>query len=271
MRFAVDWTQPWYTSVRDAAATITSDEWISALNQQASGRSLINHRGLALNFVNQTELPEGMAYESFISSTGKVPTRNNPHDFFNALVWLSFPNIKRELNALQSRQIDKQGISQSRGGVRDAATVFDENAALLIIKDGTVGQQLARSLQQHEWVYLFIDQREVFIEHTEIWIFGHALMEKLVNPYKSITGHTKIIMAPDHYFTQPAADRKQWLDLQLSSQLKADQPDSLNMSWFTPLPILGIPNWWPKQTHEFYADPKVFRPHKAKHRELAAP
>lgn len=105
MRFSIDWTQPWYSSVRDAATSFHTSHWINALNQQALTASLQNHRGITLSFVNQTELPEGIAYEAFISNTGKIPTRDNAHDFFNALVWLSFPNIKRELNAIQAKHI----------------------------------------------------------------------------------------------------------------------------------------------------------------------
>ncbi len=29
---------------------------------------------------------------------------------------------------------------------------------------------------------------------------------------------------------------------------------------FTPLPVLGVPNWWPDQDAAFYADASVFRP-----------
>lgn len=268
MRFSVDWTQPWYSSVINAATHCYTSNWINALNQQAFTASLQNHRGIALSFVNQTELPEGVAYEAFISSTGKIPTRDNAHDFFNALVWLSFPNIKRELNAIQAKHIAQHGINHIRGGIRDAATVFDENCALLVISDHSLGKQLARALQHHEWISLFIDQRIPFIEHTEVFIFGHALMEKLLNPYKSITAHTKIIMAPDHYFSQSKPDRIKWLDLEIAKQLSAEQPQLLDMSWFTPLPILGIPEWWPAQNFNFYADAQVFRPYKARHKAL---
>jgi hypothetical protein len=29
---------------------------------------------------------------------------------------------------------------------------------------------------------------------------------------------------------------------------------------FTPLPVLGVPQWWPGQDDDFYADVTVFRP-----------
>ena len=99
-----------------------------ALNDSSTYRRIcVNHRDLPLQFIPQDELPEGVAYESHIShAAGKVPTRENLHDFFNALVWLSFP---RKLNVssmhLQSAQIDtSRCIGKSRGPARDAATIF---------------------------------------------------------------------------------------------------------------------------------------------------
>ena len=80
----------------------------------------------------QAALPDGCAYEAHIHATGAVPTRDNLHDFFNALVWLHFPTAKRLLNRLQAAAIARDGVQASRGPVRDAATLFDENAVLFL-------------------------------------------------------------------------------------------------------------------------------------------
>ena len=61
-----------------------------------------------MRFVPQAELPAGIAYETFISETGGVPTRDNLHDFFNALVWLTYPKIKVRLNAMQALEIERR-------------------------------------------------------------------------------------------------------------------------------------------------------------------
>jgi hypothetical protein len=90
---------------------------------------------LPISFVPQEDLPEGTAYEQHIGATGGVPTRDNLHDFFNGLVWLTFPRIKVQLNALQAAQIALDGVGKSRGPARDGATIFDENAALLVVRD----------------------------------------------------------------------------------------------------------------------------------------
>ena len=123
----IDWARPWYDAVRPAFARLglEGDGFIDAFNANASALALANHRGQLLRFVPQAELPEGRAYEEFIGATGCVPTRDNLHDFFNGLVWQSFPLIKRQLNALQAAQIAAQGVGKSRGPARDAATIFD--------------------------------------------------------------------------------------------------------------------------------------------------
>ena len=56
---------------------------------------------------------------------------DNLHDFFNGLCWLRFPQAKSRLNAIQAGEIARDGVGKQRGAVRDAATLFDENGALL--------------------------------------------------------------------------------------------------------------------------------------------
>ena len=152
----IDWSRPWYGAVLAAAQSVLAHgNWREALNAEAKQRGLCNHRGLPLRFITQEELPEGIAYEAHISATGKVPTRENLHDFFNALVWLSFPQIKRQLNALQAAQIATLGIGKSRGPARDAATIFDENGPIEQKLSGTesdLGRKRGiRKVDGQEW------------------------------------------------------------------------------------------------------------------------
>ena len=83
---AIDWSRPWYESVRDAAGRLSADgHFRHSFSAQAAALDLRNHQGLPLRFVPQEDLPDGTAYEEFIGATGGVPTRDNLHDFFNAL------------------------------------------------------------------------------------------------------------------------------------------------------------------------------------------
>jgi hypothetical protein len=266
----IDWSQPWYDSVRPAFARmaigidldsgIEGDDWIAAFNAGASALGLSNAAGQAVRFVPQEALPEGRAYEEFIGATGCVPTRGNLHDFFNALVWLTFPRIKQQLNALQSAQIALAGVGKSRGPARDAATIFDENSALLVVRDSLDADALVAALRGHRWQEAFCQRRQAFGAEAEVWLFGHALMEKLVAPRKAITAHTRVVVAGDDYFALAPDARRTWIDRHVADALAAEP---LSTACFTPLPVLGVPGWWPRQDDEFYADTSVFRPKRA--------
>ena len=256
---SIDWTRPWFATVLPARRQLDlqRDTVIAALNGRARALDLRNPSGLPLSFVPQADLPEGVAYEEFIGATGGVPTRDNLHDFFNALVWLTFPRIKRQLNALQAAQIALSGVGKSRGPARDGATIFDENSALLVLRDSDAGRALEAALRGHDWRSAFIAQREKFGAggDAEVWLFGHALMEKLVAPRKAITAH--VICVPTQQAPRLAslAEADGWLDDQLRTQ-------SCNLASkpYLPIPILGIPDWClQNQNFSFYDDSLVFR------------
>ncbi len=183
-------------------------------------------------FVPQTDLPTGESYEAFIHRTGQVPTRDNLHDFFNGLVWLQQPAIKRHLNGLQAAEISRAGIGTVRGPLRDALTLFDENGAVL-----QAPEPLLAALRQRDWHALFVTHRALWAE-ARLTLVGHALLEKLTTaPRTTLTAH---VLLADPL----ALDAAGW----------AAKP-------FWPLPVLGVPGWWPaNQDPAFYADATVFRP-----------
>lgn len=200
--------------------------------------------------VPQTLLPDGEAYEAFIYRTHTVPTRSNAHDFFNGLCWLRFPQTKQQLNRLQAQAIHKEGVTAQRGALRDALTLFDENAALLCAPD-----VLWQALKRQDWQTLFVTNRDAW-KDAHLTLFGHALLEKLLKPYKGITAHVLCVAVPSEL--QAAGDTS--LDTWLSNQLDSD---AMQRKPFLPLPVLGVPGWWPPNEVEgFYEDPRVFRPQK---------
>jgi len=260
----INWQQPWLDVLKPVAnAIVQADDWRMALNDVAMSAGLRNHAGLPVRFVPQSELPPGTAYEAFIYATGGVPTRENLHDFFNALVWLTFPRIKAQLNALQAAEIARSialsdtGVASvsHRGKLRDGATIFDENAALLI----TSNVALVAMLRNHQWREAFITRRDLFDGRAcDIRLFGHALMEKLMSPYKAITAHAWVVIVDDSFFAMTESDKLAWLDATVAIQLA----DSVVTTAFTPLPVLGVPGWWGGQDDTFYEDVSVFRPRR---------
>ena len=185
----IDWLQPWLAPYRfgEQASGKASQNGLSV----ADGLNVLDANGSLskppVRFVPSTALPAGEAYEAFINRTQSVPTRDNLHDLFNGLVWWRFPQTKKRLNELQAAEIAAQGIQQVRGRLRDALTLFDENAALL-----QAPAALTEALQRRDWQALFITHRLLWAD-AKLTLFGHALMEKLVTPRKGITAHVWLL------------------------------------------------------------------------------
>ena len=235
----IDWQAPWLTDWRAVGEPLA--QGIAAgvplhkvLNADAS---------CPVRFVPQSALPAGTAYEAFIRDTAQVPTREGLHDFFNALCWMHFPQAKQQLNRLQAAEIARDGVQARRGPVRDAITVFDENAVLVQAPDA-----LWCALTEHRWHEALVAQRARWAE-VRLWLFGHAALEKLVRPYPGITVHL---------WRVPQGVTHSGLDAWLAQDL---QPAKLASKPFSPLPILGVPGWWAANADaSFYEDRTVFRP-----------
>ena len=241
---AIDWRRPWLDpyrvqGLRVAARLADGASVAQALNAEPGRPRLAC--GRELMFVSDS--PGSEAYEAFIARTAQVPTRDNLHDFFNGLVWLAFPTLKAHLNRLQAGQIAEAGIGGTRGAVRDALTLFDENA-LLFQAPGS----LQDALRRRDWRGLFVDRRGDWPQ-ARVTLFGHALLEKLVRPRKAITAHAWLL---------PAAVEGAGLADHLAAHLT---PEVLASKSHCPLPVLGVPGWWPDNASPtFYDDPAVFRP-----------
>jgi hypothetical protein len=75
-------------------------------------------------------------------------------------------------------------------------------------------------------------------------------LEKLMKPYKGMTAH--VLCVP-----MPTLSTDAEVDAWLCQQLTADR---LETKPFLPLPLSGIPGWWPgNHVPDFYEDKKVFR------------
>ena len=261
----IDWSRPWLAPLWAAGAALSHGvgDWRKSANLLLQQERLSNHRGQPLCLVDQAELPTHLAYETYIGATGRIPTRDNAHDFFNALMWLAWPIVKARLNALQAQAIALQETDpgaaavpvRQRGGLRDALTLFDENAAVVVASDPT----LCALLQRHAWQTLFMERRAEFGRQWEVLLFGHALLEKLVTPYKAITAHAWLIQVDADFFMLQAAEKITRLDHLIAQRLQID----LRPAAFTPLPVLGVPGWADGQTVAYYDDVAVFRPPRA--------
>lgn len=250
----IDWSRPWFAPFATTGAALAAQvrqgrPVHAALDALAIAQKLTNAAGLPLRFVPQRALPPGNAYEAHIHAHGEVPTRENLHDFFNGLIWLHFPRAKATLNRLQAAAIAADGVQPTRGPLRDAATLFDENAVLFVSTE----PRLEAALRGFRWRELFVDGRDAWHGRCTAVPFGHALLEKLVAPYKSITAHAWPMAIV------PVDPRPATLDAPLAGMLA--RAELRGRGSFAPLPVLGIPHWWPANVNAgFYDDTTVFRP-----------
>ncbi|HPW84375.1 MAG TPA: DUF3025 domain-containing protein [Rhodoferax sp.] len=242
---SVEWSAPWLAPYAELGQRVAG-QVAAGLSSAEALNGALAPRSTPVRFVPQSDLPAGVAYESYIFDSDCCPTREGLHDFFNGLAWLLFPQTKRRLNHLHVAQISQTGIQPVRGPARDALTVFDENAAFFQGPDA-----LWDALVAKDWHRLFVTLRPQWQE-AHLVLFGHALLEKLVYARKPITAHVFRAQAA----TNSIADMDAWVAAQLTAEMLATKP-------FAHLPVLGVPGWWPENADPaFYADTSVFRPPK---------
>lgn len=262
---------PWFEPLRPWASRSdprpTGRIDLALLNRFAVERGLRTEDGLPLRFVDAAAAPAG-AYERVIGETGAVPTRAQGagmlHDWFNALAWLAFPRTKARLNRLHVEAIAASSRDAGRasdlraatfpgtrrGTLRDAATLLDESGAVFACRDPA----LAAALRRLDWQALFVDGRERFATRVAVRVVGHGALEKLLAPYKALCAHAWVVdLAP--------VEAEGGLDGALDACCAASlQPGALHASSLCPLPLLGVPGWWPgNEDASFYADRGVFR------------
>lgn len=279
------WLAVFDVQARQACLTLPPGALREWFNEAAQSRGLRTGLGASLHMIDQSELPVGCAYETHIAQTGGLPTRDNLHDRFNALVWLHLPKLKALLNAIQAQEISLHGHrNNQRGPWRDWATLLDESGVLVLARQNE--KVLQDCWRNHDWLGLFWDHRSRWLRPDglmtpsaqlengpvwSIWPVGHALLEKGQRPYKAITAQAWVLATPVDALGSAADSHALDLDglhgwgqlddwvsqaLRLKQKAEAEGPSRL---W--PLPIMGVPGWCAdNQEQTFYQDPRVFRP-----------
>ena len=257
----IDWSQPWLSHVAVAGQAVLAD-W--ALSDGPLFASLNRVLDAPVQFVHQDALGPQTPYEAHVAKHDQVPTRDNLHDFFNALSWAAWPHAKSQFNRLHAHALSTNPEEpRRRGPVRDALTLLDENGAVLIAPDA-----IWRALRAHDWHSALVHARSVW-QTAQLWLVGHALMQQLTRPRKGLTSHVWLM----------DKDINAWAWAQLSGGhasesvrveldrlwAKGISADRVALKPFTPLPVLGVPGWWlPNSDPAFYADDSVFRPKRDK-------
>ena len=197
---------------------------------------------------------DGLVYECRIRDTGEVETRpGNWHDFFNALVWLSFPQAKLAISARHVQAMAPAGAV--RGSERDALTHFDECGIVVLSSQ----PRLLDLLREFRWRALFAERRADVLRAMRFVVFGHATYESLLNPFRGLTAKAILHEVDDVWLSMPVAAQAAAVDALLAADFangRCARPRDLQ-----PLPVLGIPGVTPdSELASYYDDRWQFRP-----------
>jgi hypothetical protein len=208
--------------------------------------------------------PDGLVYECRIWENGEVETRrDNWHDFFNALVWLSFPLTKIAVSAAHMRAMQAPG--EARGTIRDALTHFDECGIVVLASQ----PELLELLRDFQWKELFVERRAEVIRCMRFVIFGHATYEQLLAPFRGLTAKAALYEVSEEWLRMDGAAQRAEVDRMLAADLTSGR--YTRPRDFQPLPLLGIPGVTPdSENPAYYDDTWQFRPGRRAKAKLAA-
>jgi hypothetical protein len=197
-------------------------------------------------------------YEVRLYLRGELLMRTaNWHDFLNLMVWLAFPRAKAALNKrhYQAALAQRESGSLNRGPAQDALTLFDEGG--MIVTSSEPG--LLDDLRGFAWKRLFLEQRDQVGACMDWQVFGHALYEKALSPYVGVTGRGLLMLVEPVFHTLSIAEQTMHLDERVARYLAV--PEHLRVTRdLTPVPVLGVPGWWPaNEDPAFYDNTSYFR------------
>jgi hypothetical protein len=235
LRQASDWPEP------------------SAVERLLSSRAVLTAGGAPLRLVSNVS---SEPYEIRIRERGEMHYRERDwHDLFNALVWTSYPRTKAALNdaqyAAMAAEPSRAGIHR-RGARRDALTLFDENGAVVVASDPT----LLEDVRRFRWKTLFWTRRPKVERAMRVFIFGHALLHKALDPYVGMTAHAMLLPVDESFITRDRNGQLEAVDILAAAAVaQLTTPRVL-----TPLPILGVPGWCAENDDQaFYDNVAYFR------------
>ncbi|MDH4394674.1 MAG: DUF3025 domain-containing protein [Limnobacter sp.] len=195
---------------------------------------------------------KALEYERHVAGGG-IPTRDQFHDWFNGLVWLTYPRTKLAINHLHVNDGFTEHFKQ-RSPLRDAITLWDESGAVLLTSDPS----LESALREHDWQHVFIGLRAQWGENILPFCFGHGLLDAMRNPHKGLCAKVKVVQADQALLDKvlnPLAISSVLDGVFLSIVQQLRSPRDLN-----PLPVMGVPGWFEEnRAPGFYDDEAVFR------------
>jgi hypothetical protein len=219
-----------------------------------TGRRIVNARGQRIVF--SAPRPGGPGFEARTLDSGEVELRFiDWHDLLNALVWMTYPTAKAAINGrhMQALERDAPGM---RSRERDALTHFDEDGVVVLSAD----PGLSELLRTFAWKELFWQRRAEVEQRMRFHLFGHALCEKALAPFIGMTGKAIVFDVQPEVLARPAEALRAEVD-RLTALHVWNPEKLLRPRELSPLPVLGVPGWWPDNGEAaFYDNTHYFRP-----------
>ncbi|QJR13835.1 DUF3025 domain-containing protein [Usitatibacter palustris] len=237
-----------FAPLQPALARLPRDRWPTHDELTALAQGVVTARGQPIHFVppRGNSDRERRYYELRIAQSGEIETRTeNWHDLFNALSWITFPKAKAAINAQHAAMLEEGGDAEARQRrpERDALTLFDEGGVAVSCDD----EELLRHIVDFEWKRLFWTRRSELLAKMRFTAFGHGLYEQARAPFIGLVAKTVFLSADtsvDEGLARHFAERANFRSPRI----------------MPPMPVLGVPGWYPDTEREsFYDDPVHFR------------
>lgn len=232
---------PGLAPVAELFGVQTAAAWPSRATLEAllSDRGVANAAGMPLTLVDATG---GTAadYERRIGQSGHLSIRPEQwHDLFNVCMWALWPATKAALNRGHCNALAVQD-GPRRSPLRDALTAIDEDGIVIAVTDPA----LADLACGFRWRELFIDRRADLAADFQPFVIGHGLCEKLLAPFVGLTAKALLVPVEAHFAKLSMAARAAVLDAAVAGLLI--RPGGIaTPADLAPLPVLGLPGWWP--------------------------
>lgn len=265
-----------YAPLRSELLSLPTADWVARCNALAACRGLLSAAGAPLSFVAAAPVRGALGYEAEILHHGRIACRpagrGALHDLHNALVWLTFPQVKATLNRLHLAAVGGIGtmgpvvraaVASGRGRTRDLATLLDESGLLWV----SASSRLDRQLQAGQWRELLVANREQVRAMVLPIVIGHGLLVKLAAPYKAMTAHCLVCPIdradggfPGSGFADMNVAAVDAAAAQRLASMFGAEGAPTTAPNLAPLPILGLPGWDPANLDaSYYDDARVFR------------
>jgi hypothetical protein len=251
---------PIFDPLRASLASLPPGRWPTHAELSNLLRGATTARGMPLRFVAPREHTdrERRYYEIHIAETGEVETRpENWHDLFNALVWIAYPRAKAAINAQHAAILEEGGEEEAkrRSPERDALTLFDEGGVIV----ASASPQLLHLIRDFEWKELFWNRRAEAAARMRFLGFGHAMFEQAREPYLGMVAKTIFVPVSELFFMLPLEAQVAQADELLAAHF-AERARFRSPKMMAPMPVLGVPGWYPDTSREeYYDDPVHFR------------